>query len=62
VWARVRIGVGIILIGLGVVTLAFGGSDWATYGWTMVFMALAATQFWFACWELIIARTESART
>jgi hypothetical protein len=34
-WCRIA------LIGLGVVTLAFGGSDWATYGWTMVFLALA---------------------
>lgn len=61
-WAAVRIGAGIVLIGLGIVTLAFGGSDWATYGWTMVFLALAAAQFSFAYWLLTIARSVSAGT
>jgi len=60
--ARVRIASGIALTGLGAVTLSFGGNDWKTYGWTMVFLALAAAQFSFACWELIIARSGSART
>lgn len=61
-WARVRITSGVVLAGLGLVTLSFGGNDWKTYGWTMVFLALAAAQFSFACWELIIARSGSART
>jgi hypothetical protein len=56
-WAGVRAGAGIVLAGLGVVTLSFGGNDWATYGWTMVFLALAAAQFSFAYWELTIARS-----
>jgi hypothetical protein len=30
--ARVRIGGGIVLAGLGVVTLAYGGNDRKTYG------------------------------
>jgi hypothetical protein len=61
-WAGVRIASGIVLVGLGAVTLSFGGNDWKTYGWTMVFLALAAAQFSFASWELTIARSESART
>jgi hypothetical protein len=59
-WARVRIATGTVLVGLGVVTLSFGGNDWKTYGWTMAFLALAAAQFSFASWELAIARSESA--
>jgi hypothetical protein len=61
-WAGVHIASGIALVGLGAVTLSFGGNDWKTYGWTMVFLALAAAQFSFAYWELTIARSESART
>jgi hypothetical protein len=58
-WARVRIASGVVLAGLGVVTLSFGGNDWKTYGWTMVFLALAAASWAFACWELSIARSEA---
>jgi hypothetical protein len=61
-WADVRIASGIALVGLGAVTLSFGGNDWKTYGWTMVFLALAAAQFSFAYWELTIARSASPRT
>jgi hypothetical protein len=58
----VRIASGIALLGLGAVTLSFGGNDRKTYRWTMVFLALAVAQFSFAYWELIIARSGSART
>ena len=58
-WAGVRFAAGIALAGLGVVTLWFGGSDWKTFGWTLVFLALAAAQFSFAYWELTIARSGS---
>ena len=61
-WAGVRMASGIVLTGLGVVTLSFGGNDRKTYGWTMVWLALAAAQFSFAYWELTIARSGSART
>lgn len=61
-WAGVRIASGTVLAGLGAVTFSFGGNDWKTYGWTMVFLALAAAQFSFAHWELTIARSGSART
>ncbi len=61
-WAGVRMASGIASAGLGAVTLSFGGNDWKTYGWTMVFLALAAAQFSFAYWELTIARSGPART
>jgi hypothetical protein len=58
----VRIASGIVLAGLGVVTLSFGGSDWKTYGWTMAFLAAAAADLAFAYWKLSIARSSDART
>ena len=61
-WARVRIVGGIVLAGLGLVTLAFGGDDWKTYGWTLAFLAAAAADLAFAHWELTIARSAAART
>jgi hypothetical protein len=61
-WAGVRIGAGAALVGLGAVTLSFGGNDRETYGWTTVFLALAAAQISFASWELTIARSASARS
>ena len=60
--AGVHIGAGVVLAGLSAVTLSLGGNDWKTYGWTMVFLALAAAQFSFAYWELTIARSASAQT
>jgi hypothetical protein len=56
-WARVRIVSGGVLTALGVVTLAFGGNDWKTYGWATVFFAAAAANWAFAAWELSIARS-----
>ena len=47
-------------LALGAVTLSFGGADWKAYGWTLVFLALSAANFAFACWELSIARSEAA--
>ena len=61
-WAGVRIAGGIVLAGLGVVTLSFGGNDWKTYGWTTFWLALAAVQFSFAYWELAIARSAPPQT
>lgn len=60
--AGVRMASSIVLVGLGAVTLSFGGNDRKTYGWTMVFLSLAAAQFSFAYWELTIDRSGSART
>ncbi|HTT54319.1 MAG TPA: hypothetical protein VMH35_23255 [Streptosporangiaceae bacterium] len=61
-WAGVRMASAAALAGLGGVTLSFGGNDGKTYGWTTVFLAGAAAQFSFACWELAIARSGPART
>jgi hypothetical protein len=61
-FARVRIASGMVLVGLGIVTLSFGGNDWKTYGWTLAFLALAAANLAFAYWELSIARSAAART
>lgn len=60
-WATVRMASGIVVAGLGAVTLSFGGNDRKTYGWAIAFLALAAAQFSFASWELAIARSEPAR-
>ena len=58
-WARVRIAAGIVLAGLGAVTL-FGGSFSAkAVGFAAVFLVAAAASFSFAAWELAIARSAS---
>jgi signal transduction histidine kinase len=54
-FAGVRIGAGIVSVGLGVVTLSFGGNDWKTYGWTMAFVAAGAANLAFGYWDLNIA-------
>ncbi len=61
-WAGVRMASGLVLVGLGAVTLSFGGNDRKTYGWTMAFLALAGAQFSFAYWELAITRSAPPRT
>jgi hypothetical protein len=61
-WAGVRIASGITLVGLGVVTVSFGGNDGKTYGWTTAFLAAGAANLAFACWELSIAPSAAART
>jgi hypothetical protein len=61
-FARLRIASAMVLVGLGVVTLSFGGSDWKTYGWTLAFLAVAAANLAFAYWELSIARSAVTRT
>ena len=58
-FARVRVVSGIGAAGLGVVTLAFGGKDWKTYGWTLAFLAVGAANLAFAYWELTIVRSVS---
>jgi hypothetical protein len=59
-WVRVRTAGAIALAGLALVTLAFGGNDWKTYGWALAFLAAAAAQSAFAYWELTIARSTSS--
>jgi signal transduction histidine kinase len=53
--AGVRIGAGTVSVGLGVVTLSFGGDDWMTYGWTMAFLAAGAANLAFGYWYITIA-------
>jgi len=53
--AGVRITGGIVLTGLGIVTLMGGGNDAKTYGWTAAFLVPAAANLAFARWELTIA-------
>ncbi|HEV7188624.1 MAG TPA: hypothetical protein VGN28_12080 [Blastococcus sp.] len=38
------------------VTLAFGGHDAKTYGWSTFWFLLAVFSFAFGSWEMIIAR------
>jgi hypothetical protein len=59
-WAGVRMASGIVLVGLGLVTLAFGGNDGKTYGWSTAFLAAGAANLAFAYWELSIARSATA--
>src|SRR5580704_9738502 len=54
-FAGVRIASGIVLAGLGIVTLSFGGNDWKTYGWTMAFLAAGAANMAFGYWYITIA-------
>ncbi|MGA9857651.1 MAG: hypothetical protein WBQ18_07290 [Solirubrobacteraceae bacterium] len=60
-WAGVRIASGVVLAGLGVVTLSFGGDDRKTYAWTIAFLAAGAANVAFAYWELEIARSVGAQ-
>jgi hypothetical protein len=59
-FAGVRIAGGIALVGLGGVTLAFGGNDGKTYRWATVFAAAGVAHLAFAYWELSTARSAAA--
>ena len=61
-FARTAIGAGIVLVGLGVVTLVEGSFTAAAAWWTAFWLVLAAAQFATAAWYLAIARSASART
>jgi len=61
-FARVRIGAGIVLVGLGAVTLVGGSFTTEAVWWTAFWLVLAAAQFTAASWFLAIARSASART
>jgi hypothetical protein len=61
-FARLRVAAGLVLVGLGVVTLAFGGNNTVTALWTLAWLAAAAAQFAVASWELAIVRSQSAQT
>jgi len=61
-FARVRIAAGIVLAGLGTVTLVGGSFTAKAAGWAMLFLAAAAGSFAWAAWDLAIARSASPGT
>jgi hypothetical protein len=61
-FARLRIAAGIVLVGLGAVTLVGASFTAQAFGWAMLFLVAAAASFAWAAWELAIARSASART
>jgi hypothetical protein len=61
-YGRVSVAAGIVLAGLGAVTLVGGSFTTAAVGWALVFLAAAALSFATAAWYLAIARSASART
>lgn len=61
-FARVAIAAGIVLVGLGAVTLVGGSFTTQAAWWTAFWLVLAAAQFATAYWYLAIARSASART
>jgi predicted MFS family arabinose efflux permease len=60
--ARVRIAVGIVLVGLAVVTLVGGSYTAEAFGWAAFFLVLAALQFLVSYWYLAIVRSVPPRT
>jgi hypothetical protein len=56
----VRIAAGVVLAGLGAVTLVGGSFTAAAVGFGILFLAAAAASFAWAVWELAIARSASA--
>ena len=61
-WAGLRIAAGIVLAGLGAVTLFGGSFSTMATGWAALFLVAAAAQLLFAAWLLAIARSAPART
>jgi hypothetical protein len=60
-FARLRIGAGIVLVGLGAVTLVGGSFTTEAVGWAAFFLAAAVGSFAWAAWDLAIARSTSSR-
>jgi hypothetical protein len=61
-FARVRIAAGIVLVGLGAVTLVGGSFTTKAVGFAALFLVLAALNLAGGYWYITIARSESART
>jgi hypothetical protein len=55
--ARVRIAVGTVLVGLGVITLVGGSLKAVAIAWAAFFLVLAALQFSVGYWYLGIIRS-----
>ena len=58
--ARVRIAVGTVLVGLGVITLMRGSFTAKAFAWTAFFLVLGALQFSVGYWYRAIIRSASA--
>jgi len=56
-FARVRIAAGIVLTGLGAVTLVGGSFTTVAIWWTAFWLVLATAQFLVGSWYLTIARS-----
>jgi hypothetical protein len=60
--ARVRIVVGSVLVGLGVITLVGGSFNAVAIAWAAFFLVLAALQFSVGYWYLAIVRSAPPQT
>ena len=60
--ARVRIAVGTVLAGLGVITLVGGSFTAKAIAWAAFFLAVAALHFSVGYWYLAIVRSAPSRT
>ena len=54
-WAGLRIGGGIVLAVLGVITLGYGGGTAQAYLWSLIFLVPAAANLAFASWQISIS-------
>src|ERR1700760_2019728 len=54
-WAGLRIGGGIGLAVLGVITLGYGGGTAEAYLWSLIFLVPAAANLAFASWQISIS-------
>jgi hypothetical protein len=54
-WAGLRIGGGIVLAVLGVITLGYGGGTAKAYLWSLIFLVPAAANLAFASWQISIS-------
>jgi len=61
-FARVLIAAGIVVVGLGAVTLVGGSFTTEAVWWTAFWLVEAGLQFSVAYWFLTIARSASSRT
>jgi hypothetical protein len=60
--ARVRVAVGTVLAGLGVITLVGGSFTPKAIAWAAFFLVLAALQFSVGYWYLAINRSAPPQT
>jgi len=61
-FARVRIAVGAVLVGLGVTTLVAGSFEAVAIAWAALWLVLAVLQFLVGYWYLAIIRSARPRT